>query len=323
MNNTPRGNRTQVAIIGDTNSGKSALFNAILGVDASIVSDVSGTTTDSVMKNMELLPYGPITLIDTAGLDDSSVLGELRMSRTEKVISCADFIIVCVDINNTEREKITDLISKLKIPFIVVYTKADTAEEPSNSLCVSVHDKESIHRLKTLLAQHLQQYENREKALTEGILKASDTAILVVPIDSEAPKGRLILPQAQFIRECLDKEVVCVVTTPGQLKNTLHNCKKVELVITDSQIFKTVNEIVPGHIPLTSFSILMARQKGDLRTFVDGAKSIVNLEENSTVLIAESCLHAKSHEDIGRVKIPAALKTETTRLCGKPERYGQ
>lgn len=307
MNKTPHGNRTQVAIIGNTNSGKSTLFNAILGVDASIVSDVSGTTTDSVMKNMELLPYGPITLIDTAGLDDSSALGELRMSRTEKAISSADFIIVCVDVNDADKDKISALTSKIKMPFMVVYTKADATAHTSDLPSVSSRDKESINKLKSLLAQELQGCGNREKLLTEGILKESDTVILVVPIDGEAPKGRLILPQAQFIRECLDKDVICVVTTPNKLKETFENCKKVNLVVTDSQVFKTVAEIIPGHIPLTSFSILVARQKGDLQTFVNGAKSIVNLKENNTVLIAESCLHAKNHEDIGSVKIPAAL----------------
>ena len=317
MKDTPRGNRTQVAIIGDTNSGKSALFNAILGVEASIVSNVSGTTTDSVMKNMELLPYGPITLIDTAGLDDRGALGELRMNRTEKVISAADFIIVCVDVNDAAKGKISVLTSKIKAPFIVVYTKADTTAHIADLPYVSIRDKESINKFRSLLAKELQSYGNKEKLLTEGILNESDTAVLVVPIDGEAPKGRLILPQAQFIRECLDRDIVCVVTTPGKLNEALANCKKVDFVVTDSQVFKEVGKVVPKHIPLSSFSILVARQKGDLQTFVYGAKSIANLKENSTVLIAESCLHAKNHEDIGSIKIPATLN----KLSGKNLRF--
>jgi len=320
---TPQGNRLHVTIFGQTNSGKSSLFNAILGTNTAIVSELSGTTTDPVSKSMELIPYGPIVLIDTAGINDKTVLGQTRFEKTKSVLDRTNYAIYAVDINdfeNNDFEILKEEFEERDIPYMVVFTKKDTLGDITlesfeniykNSFAVSINDEKSIEELKNKLSQELKRTEEKETELIGGLLKSGSTAVLVVPIDNEAPKGRLILPQVQLIRNCLDNGIICSVTTEAYLKQTLEQTKNVDLVITDSQAFKAVSEIVPYNIPLTSFSILMARQKGDIKKLIEGSKVIKNLKNGSKVLISEVCTHTKNHEDIGTVKIPNGLKKVT------------
>ncbi len=323
MQSTPQANRKHVAIFGETNAGKSALFNAILGQDAAIVSEISGTTTDPIKKSMELLPFGPIVLIDTAGLNDKTQLGEIRVQKTKKLLLTTDFVIYTTDIkgyDQNEYDQLKQILRKQKVPHIHVTTKADTVDENTlkaykeqhpQSYCVSVNDNNSIDALKTYISDQLSKHTEEDESIIGGLLPSGSTVILVTPIDSEAPKGRLILPQVQFIRDCLDNGIRCNVTTEHFLKEALEETKKVDLVVTDSQAFKIADQMVPNDIMLTSFSILFARQKGEIKTFMEGTKAIENLKDNSKVLVSEVCTHNTSHEDIGRYKIPAMLKKYT------------
>lgn len=323
MNNTPQSNRLHIAIFGETNSGKSSLFNAILGTDMAIVSDVSGTTTDPVSKSMELIPYGPIVLIDTAGINDKSLLGNTRMEKTRAVLDRTDFGIYAIDVNNhdiAEFRIIENEFNSRKIPYIVVFTKKDTVGEITmdsfkglfpNSYSVSASDAESVAKLKSYLAKELKKLDKNNDTLVGDLVPRGGVVVMVIPIDSEAPKGRIILPQVQVLRDCLDHGIRCNVTTETELSKVLEESKRVDLVITDSQAFKLVSQIVPKEIPLTGFSILMARQKGDIKTLINNTKAIANLKDSSKVLIAEVCTHTKNHEDIGQVKIPGGLEQVT------------
>ncbi len=318
MDKTPKGNRLHIGIFGDTNVGKSALFNAITETNISIVSDEKGTTTDPVRKAMELLPAGPVVFIDTAGLKDISKLGNDRIIKTFEILNEIDFAIYLIDSNNIDYSSYKTMKEEFntkKIPYLVIFTKNDDNHEIDtnikNYISVSVKNKFSIENLKNKVAEMLVNQTDKEIDLMAGLLPEGSTVVLVVPVDSEAPKGRLILPQVQVIRSCLDNKISCFVTTDEMLEDTLNKLKKVDLVITDSQAFAIVNKIVPKEIPLTSFSILMSRQKGDIDIFINSASILDNIENGDNILIAEVCTHNKTHEDIGRVKIPFLVKNKT------------
>jgi len=315
---TPQSNRLHVCIFGETNSGKSALFNALIESDVSIVSDISGTTTDFVQKSMELLPFGPIVLVDTAGLNDNTILGEKRLEKTEKLLDRTDFAIYTVDANKInestkEYEEFKQKLDSKNIPHLLVFTKSDIILEKTlqNGTYISIFDEESIKKLKEIISNKLLEIKKDSDSMIGDLLSPKSTVLMVVPIDSSAPKGRLILPQVQLIRDCLDNSITCYVTTEKELSEALENIKKIDLVVTDSQVFKLVADIVPKSVKLTSFSILMARQKGDIDILLNGIDAIKHLKDGDKVLIAETCTHNRTHEDIGHVKIPNALKKTT------------
>ncbi|MBU3133088.1 [FeFe] hydrogenase H-cluster maturation GTPase HydF [Clostridium gasigenes] len=318
MNSTPNSNRKHIAIYGKTNAGKSSLINCLLNQEVSIVSKTRGTTTDPVSKAMELIPVGPVLFIDTAGLDDKSKLGEIRVKKTLEVLKKTDIGLYVMDINDLDIENYNEIklrFKKYNIPYITVINKVDTAsveelnkvkEILKNVIFLSSRTGEGIETLKEELIKKIE-LEEEDSPLVGDLLPYNSKVILVVPIDSEAPKGRLILPQVQCIRDCLDHGIKSYVVRDTELESALEEIKDVDLVITDSQAFKSVDKIVPSNIKLTSFSILFARQKGDLDSFVQGAKKIEELNKDSKILISESCSHNISHEDIGRFKIPKML----------------
>lgn len=318
MNTTPNANRKHIGIYGNTNSGKSSLMNKILGQDISLVSNVEGTTTDPVQKAMEFIPFGPILLIDTAGLEDKSQLGEIRVRKSLDYLKRLDFAIYVVDGKNLDIDtykKWKREANKYNIKHMVVVNKLDRLSEDEihninnifdNPLFISAIKNENLDKLKEELITNLEQDEE-DKPIVGDLLSYGSTVILVVPIDSEAPKGRIILPQVQVIRDCLDHGIKTYVVRDTELEEALKEIKNVDLVITDSQAFKEVDKIVPKNINLTSFSILFARQKGELSDFLDGAKKLKDLKPGDNILICESCTHNISHEDIGRVKIPRML----------------
>jgi [FeFe] hydrogenase H-cluster maturation GTPase HydF len=318
MNSTPNANRKHIAVYGKTNAGKSSLINKFLGQEISLVSEKEGTTTDPVQKAMELIPVGPILMIDTAGLGDTSDLGAKRVKKTLDVLKRTDLAIYLFDIKDIDKEafKIAKKnFKKYNIPFIVGINKADMAteeeinnikEEFKDAVFLSAFTEEGIEDLKNRIIKLLKE-EEEELPIVGDLLPYNSTVVLVVPIDSEAPKGRIILPQVQCIRDCLDHGIKSYVVRDTELEGALKDLKNVDLVITDSQAFKEVDKIVPKEINLTSFSMLFARQKGDFETFIKGALSIDKLTKDSKVLFAESCTHNVSHEDIGRVKIPNLL----------------
>ncbi len=318
MNNTPNANRKHIAIYGKTNSGKSSLLNAIIGQEISIVSNLEGTTTDPVKKAIELIPYGPVLFIDTAGLADESELGSLRIERTLKTLQNTDFALYVLDIKDKDLSVYQDtikLFKKFNIPYLTVINKIDTATEEEieeakkvhkDAVFVSASKEDNILHLKDELIKRLQK-EEEDPPLIGDIVPYNGKVVLVVPIDSESPKGRIILPQVQLIRDCLDHGIKSYVVRDTELEEALKDLSDIDIVVTDSQAFKKVNEIVPSNIKLTSFSILQAKSKGDLNTFIEGVKKIEELNENSKILISESCTHNHSHEDIGRVKIPRLI----------------
>lgn len=318
MQGTPRANRPHIAIYGNRNAGKSSLLNAIVGQEISLVSNVKGTTTDPVTKTMELLPFGPVVFIDTAGLDDSGELGDLRVERSKKILQRTDFAIYTHDINDVDELAFKHFLKEFKrfsIPYMIVFNKIDDASEEvintykelyPNANFVSAMKETNVLELKDELIKRLED-NKEEETLIGDLVPYGGKVILVVPIDSEAPKGRIILPQVQIIRDALDHGIKCFVVRDTELLSALDDIKDVDLVITDSQAFKEVNEMVPDHIPLTSFSIVFARHKGDLWSFERGIEGIKKLKAGSKVLISESCTHNHSHEDIGRVKIPKLL----------------
>lgn len=322
MQTTPNSNRTHIIFLGSTNAGKSSLLNAITEQEISIVSDIKGTTTDSVKKSMELIPYGPVLFIDTAGFNDSSELGKLRIEKTIKEIKKSDFAVYVIDGNdfdeNIYKENL-NLLKKYNLPFITVINKEETLsegkkEELKNILkepyFLSAHDRNSVLNFKKFLIKKLDVLEE-EPSLLKGIVEYGDTVVMVVPIDSEAPKGRLILPQVQILRDALDNGIKVIVARDTELSSVLDENKNIKLVITDSQAFKKVDKIVADRYPLTSFSILFAKQKGDINKFIKGIDVIQNLKDGANILIAETCSHNTSHEDIGRVKIPMMLQKKT------------
>jgi len=315
--------RIHIAFVGRRNVGKSSLMNKFIGQDLVIVSDTPGTTTDPVMKSMELLPFGPVVLIDTAGIDDVGELGEKRISKTIKVLTECDFAIVVLDSQERLSEKEKNLfeeIKSLEIPFIAVINKSELGinyelVEELNSLKIPFHSvsclkDDGIFSLKEKVSKILPQEE--EIPLISDLIKQHDVIVLVVPIDLGAPKGRLILPQVQTIRESLDVDSIVVVAKDKELRSALSKLKdNPKLVVTDSQAIMRVNADVPEEIPLTTFSILMARYKGDLKEYVKGLVRIEELQNGDKVLIAEACTHHAQEDDIGKIKIPRWLRLHT------------
>ena len=311
--------RLHIGIFGKTNVGKSSLLNKISNQSVSIVSDVAGTTTDVVEKSMELLPVGPVTFLDTAGLDDKTDLAEKRIEKTMKIVNRCDVAVVVCDYNGIDdyEKNLIEKFEELKIPYLIVVNKSDVKEIKlsgyENILYTStVSDKDIVFKFKEALVRLLPDDFVNTPKIAGDLVPEKSTIILVVPIDKEAPKGRLILPQVQTIRDLLDSNCMPYVVKETELKDALDNLKTPPaLVITDSQAFKKVAEIVPGNILLTSFSILFARLKGDLKEFVNGAEAIANLNDGDRVLILESCSHHAIDDDIGRVKIPNLLRQKT------------
>lgn len=321
MNNTPSSERTHIGIFGRRNAGKSSIINAMTGQNLAIVSDIKGTTTDPVVKAMELLPLGPVVIIDTPGLDDDGSLGELRIQKAYQMLNKTDLALLVVDgtVGMTENDhKILNKIKEKKIPYLIVMNKADlvspgiTCENvPSDTLWVSARSHRNIHELKERIAS-LAPEEDKSHRIVGDLIHPGDFIVLVVPIDKAAPKGRLILPQQQTIRDILDTGAISVVTRNTELKETLARLgQPPALIITDSQAFKEVAENVPENIPLTSFSILFARYKGNLETVVKGAQTLDCLKDGDTVLISEGCTHHRQCEDIGTVKLPAWIRKHT------------
>jgi [FeFe] hydrogenase H-cluster maturation GTPase HydF len=320
MNTTPSTNRLHIGIYGQTNAGKSSLLNAITEQETSLVSEIRGTTTDPVSKLMELIPFGPVVFIDTAGLNDNSILGEKRMEKSKKILHRTDIAIYVVDgseYSDSEYEKTVEDFKKFKIPHITVVNKTDMITEEKigelkstypDASFLSAHDRKSVLFFKDRLIDSLKESE-KDPAIIGDILPYNSKVVMVVPIDSEAPKGRIILPQVQLIRDCLDHGIKSYVVRDTELEDSLKDMNyDVDLVITDSQAFKEVSKIVPDNIMLTSFSIVFARHKGNLKSFTKGIHAMESLRENSKILISESCSHNASHEDIGRVKIPKLLE---------------
>lgn len=316
--------RLHIGVFGRTNVGKSSLLNKITNQEVSIVSDIAGTTTDVVEKSMELLPVGPVTFLDTAGLDDETELSGQRIEKTMKVVNRIDVAVVVCDFNGIGKFE-NDLIEKfkeLKIPYLIVVNKCDLApksfhidlkSELSNIIYTSVKkDEKIVFKFKEALVNLLPEDFVNSPKIVGDLVPAKSTVILVIPIDKEAPKGRIILPQVQTLRDLLDNNCLSYVVKESELKDALDNLKTPPaLVVTDSQAFKKVSEIVPENVSLTSFSILFARLKGDLDEFVNGAKAIENLKDGDMVLILESCTHHAIEDDIGRVKIPNLLRKKT------------
>lgn len=317
LNSTPVANRLHIAFFGKRNAGKSSLVNAVTGQDLSVVSDVKGTTTDPVTKTMELLPLGPVVIIDTPGYDDEGELGELRVRKTKQILNKTDVAVLVVDSSagkDVADEELINLFKAKNIPFIVAYNKSDIKRSDrlgENEISVSALNGENVYALKELIGSLHKSDENGKKIIADKI-KPNDIVVLVTPIDESAPKGRLILPQQQTIRDILDAGAVALVTKETELASTLEKIgDKVSLVITDSQAFGFVSKLVPEAIPLTSFSILMARYKGFLDEAVNGAAAIESLNDGDTVLISEGCTHHRQCNDIGTVKLPNLLKKYT------------
>ncbi|MBQ7809492.1 MAG: [Clostridia bacterium] len=316
LSNTPSSERIHIGFFGLRNAGKSSLVNAVTGQELSVVSDVLGTTTDPVKKAMDLLPLGPVVIIDTPGFDDTGTLGELRVKKTRKVLASVDIAVLVVDASKGKTEDdltLINLFNERKIPFIIAYNKADLASADinnKNEILVSAKDNKNIGELKELMASLLKSKE--EKFILADLVEAGDTVVLVTPIDESAPKGRLILPQQQTLRELLDLHCKPILCQPQELKATLENFKvKPGLVITDSQVFGVVSKDVPEDINLTSFSILFARYKGDLETLIQGAAVLKTLKDGDKVLISEGCTHHRQCGDIGTVKLPKWIKDFT------------
>ena len=327
LNQTPMSERTHIGFFGKRNAGKSSVMNAVTGQELAVVSDVKGTTTDPVYKSMELLPLGPVVMMDTPGIDDEGELGSMRVRKSYQVLNKTDAAVLVIDGTvgaSAEDETLLERIRKKNIPFIVVINKkelADTATEEvvkrrltlddGQLALVSAATGEGIHELKERIAS-IARVEEPEKYLVRDLLEPSDIAVLVVPIDSAAPKGRLILPQQQTIRDILEADAVSVVVKENGVKNALGQLnKKPKMVITDSQVFAQVAADTPEDIQLTSFSILMARYKGNLEQAVRGVTALDGLEDGDMVLISEGCTHHRQCDDIGTVKIPNWLKKHT------------
>ena len=317
MNNTPASERTHIGFFGRRNAGKSSIVNAVTGQELAVVSDVKGTTTDPVYKTMELLPLGPVMIIDTPGFDDEGMLGELRVKKTKQVLNKTDIAVLVVDategLKDCDKELI-DLFQAKNINYLIVYNKSDLLDEipqaKEKEVYASALKKENIYEVKERIAALKE--KDADKCIIADKLKRGDFVVLVVPIDSAAPKGRLILPQQQTIRDILDAGAMAIVTKESELTETLEGLgKKPAMVITDSQVFKTVAPMVPKDIPLTSFSILLARYKGLLDVAAPGAAAVEHLKDGDIVLIAEGCTHHRQCDDIGTVKIPNWLRKYT------------
>ena len=327
MNQTPTAERTHIGFFGKRNAGKSSVMNAVTGQDIAVVSDVKGTTTDPVYKSMELLPLGPVVMMDTPGIDDEGDLGNLRVKKSYQVLNKTDVAVLVIDGTAGASEEDRALLIRIrekKIPYVVVLNKKELAPPEAEQdtarflelaedhmISVSAADGSGIHELKEMIGR-IAKTEEPEKYLVRDLLAPSDIAVLVVPIDSAAPKGRLILPQQQTIRDILEADAVSVVVKETELKNVFEKfAQKPKMVITDSQAFAQVAKVTPDDILLTSFSILMARYKGNLEQAVCGVTALDALEDGDTVLISEGCTHHRQCDDIGTVKIPRWIREYT------------
>lgn len=325
LNATPSSERVHIGIFGKRNAGKSSLINAITGQNLAIVSEAKGTTTDPVYKAMELLPLGPVMIIDTPGIDDEGVLGSLRIQKAYQVLNKTDIALVIIDAAvgpSAEDLRLIKRINAKKIPLLIVINKCETINEDKKTayqallpnrklLFVSAEQQLNIFELKEAIAQTVPADENKAQIVAD-LLSPSDFVVLVVPIDSAAPKGRLILPQQQTIRDILEADAAAIVVKENELTNTLQNLgKRPKLVITDSQVFKKVAAETPADILLTSFSILFARYKGNLLTAVQGVTAVESLEDGDKILVGEGCTHHRQCDDIGTVKLPRWIKEYT------------
>ena len=318
LNSTPSSERIHIGFFGRTNAGKSSVVNSITGQNVSIVSEFKGTTTDPVYKAMELLPLGPVSIIDTPGIDDEGKLGKLRIEKTKQILKRVDIAILIVDASIGISQVDNDLISVFNennTKYIVVYNKLDLISDKkqlnSNEIYVSAKENKNIFELKELIATCAAKTV-KEQPLVKDLVSKNDIVILVTPIDESAPKGRLILPQQQVIRELLEVGTITLVVQVNELEHSLNLLnKKPKVVITDSQVFDKVNELLPDDVFLTSFSILFARYKGILKTAVQGVKQIEFLEDDDIVLISEGCTHHRQCNDIGTVKLPTWIKKYT------------
>ena len=321
LNNTPSANRLHIALFGRRNSGKSSLINAMTGQDTALISDIPGTTTDTVSKAMELHGIGPCVIIDTPGFDDEGTLGEMRIERTLKAIERTDIALLFCEENDLQEESAwMEQLKAKNIPVILILNKADIRENITSiaeeieqilhqkPIIVSAKQKQGMEEIRLAILEKLPQ-DFEQPSITGDLVSENDLVLLVMPQDIQAPKGRLILPQVQTMRELLDKKCLVMSCTTDKLPQTLQALAyPPKLIITDSQVFKTVYEQKPAESLLTSFSVLMAGYKGDIRQFIEGASAIDSLTEESHVLIAEACAHAPMTEDIGRVKIPRLLR---------------
>ncbi len=332
LNEVISADRVHIAFFGMRNAGKSSVVNAVTGQDLSVVSDIKGTTTDPVKKSMELLPIGPVVIIDTPGLDDEGALGELRVKKAREVLNQTDIAVLIVDgtkgLSEEDRE-LVKLFEEREIPHLTVYNKSDLtevstdrkqedkapvtgSEEAEKTLRISALTGEGIYELKEALGDFARKNKKEEKYIVKDLLKEGDLVVLVIPVDESAPKGRLILPQQQVMRELLDYHHSFVTCQDTELKGTLAKLKeKPALVITDSQAFEKVSKDTPEDILLTSFSILMARYKGGLKIQIQGAKKLSSLQDGDTVLISEGCTHHRQCKDIGTVKMPGWIEGYT------------
>lgn len=325
LNTTPASERVHIGIFGKRNAGKSSLINAITGQNLAIVSETKGTTTDPVYKAMEILPLGPVIIIDTPGIDDEGALGSLRIQKAYQVLNKTDIALLVIDAAagpSAEDLRLIERINAKKIPLLVVINKCETVDEDKKTDCqtllaenkplfVSAAQKLNIFELKEAIAKAAPVDENKAR-LVADLLSPGDFVVLVVPIDSAAPKGRLILPQQQTIRDILEADATAIVVKENELANTLQNLgKRPQLVITDSQVFKKVAAETPADIHLTSFSILFARYKGNLQTAVQGVTALDSLQDGDKILIGEGCTHHRQCDDIGTVKLPRWIKEYT------------
>ncbi len=315
LENTPSAERLHISFFGKRNAGKSSLVNAVTNQNLSVVSDVLGTTTDPVKKSMELLPIGPVVIIDTPGFDDVGSLGEMRVEKTKEILSKTHIaVFVCEenDINDEISKDFISLVKEKNIPYIIAHNKSDLSDNipdaKDNEIWVSATKNINIDVLKNLIGS-LAKGINNDKPLLGDLITKEDIIILVTPIDESAPKGRMILPQQQTIRDIIDNNAICMVCQTENLKTTIESLtKKPKMVITDSQAFGVVSKIVPKEIPLTSFSILFSRYKGDLLSQVKGASMLSKLKDDDTILISEGCTHHRQCGDIGTVKLPNWIK---------------
>ena len=321
LNESASADRVHIGFFGLRNAGKSSLVNAVTNQELSLVSDVLGTTTDPVRKAMELLPIGPVVIIDTPGLDDVGALGEARVKKARKVLNTVDIAVLVTDCSNSltslENELI-ELFKAKKVPYIIAHNKLDLCDsadhtESANDIWVSAKDGTNVERLKEKIGS-LQSVAEEEKYIVSDLIKAGDTVLLVIPIDKAAPKGRLILPQQQTIRDILDSGAKALVCRDSELAETLETLKEPPaLVITDSQVFGKVSKILPNNVLLTSFSILFARYKGNLWSAVKGAYKLDSLNDGDKILISEGCTHHRQCGDIGTVKLPKWISEYTSK----------
>ncbi len=318
LNDTPAAERVHIGFFGLRNAGKSSVVNAVTGQSLSLVSEIKGTTTDPVKKAMELLPLGPVVIIDTPGVDDEGALGEMRVKRAKQVLNTVDIAVLVVDASKGLQPADEELVSTFKskkTSYIIVYNKADLIDGipdcAENEIYVSAVSGYNINSLKEMLAQSAKGWESG-KRIAGDLIEPNDLVVIVVPIDESAPKGRLILPQQQVIRDVIESGAAAVVCRDTELRETLESLgKKPKLVITDSQVFGAVSAVTPPDIPLTSFSILFVRYKGDLNAAVHGAAQLDKLNDGDTVLISEGCTHHRQCNDIGTVKMPNWVRKYT------------